>query len=337
MPLNIIILTNIVVITLMLSAVTVAHDQSNIKSATTLDDTLLDELSGDGLLDGLDDIPVDPAFKEKGDNTPIDPKDQKLLDELGEGEDIELGGEDELTRIARQMREVQRRMEGKEVSKQTQELQEKIVADLDALIKQLQQQKKQSSSSSSSPSQPRNQDVQQPDAQPDAGQDKPSNKPAQDSDAAPRTSKSRGDRRGGDGGTGQASLGPFARSGAARVGQRQHRRVSPEVSAGHRGILSPPGGTDEVGRESSRVSGFKKSLLHSVNSGLTRKSAVSSANSFHIPQTREDSRPTLRNKFAIRRRIEYAKSLTRRKGSGDRLWPSVAVNSSPRPASQGYP
>lgn len=164
------------------TATALAQDQTNEEKPDTLDDTLLDELGGDGLLDGLDDIPVDPAFKNKEDNSLIDPKDQKLLDELGDGEDIELGGEDELTRIARQMRQVQRRMEGKEVSRQTQELQERIVADLDALIKQLQQQKKNSSpSSSSSPQQPRDQDVQQPDQQPDAGQEKPSNKPSQQS------------------------------------------------------------------------------------------------------------------------------------------------------------
>ena len=67
--------------------------------------------------------------------------DRKLLDDLSEGEDIELGQPaDPLTRIGRRMRTVEQLFDQKDTSATTQEMQREIVTDLDALIKQLQQQ-----------------------------------------------------------------------------------------------------------------------------------------------------------------------------------------------------
>lgn len=153
------------------------NDRPEGEPAQTLDEQLLDDLGGD-LLEGLDDVPLDPAFDDAEETA--DPDDRKLLDQL-EGEDIQPGGEDELTRIGRQMRLVERRIAEQEVSEKTQDLQQQIVADLEALIEQLKKRKQQSSPGSSSQAQkPKSSDVKQPD-QPDAGQQKPSDKPASDS------------------------------------------------------------------------------------------------------------------------------------------------------------
>lgn len=147
------------------------------KSNAELESDLLDQLGGD-LLEGLDDIPLDDALDiPSGDAE--DSKTRQLLDQL-EGEDIQPSGENELTRIGRQMQLVKERIVQQEVSGKTQALQEQIVADLDALIKQLQQRKKQQQGSSSQQPQPKNQKVKQPD-QPDTGQEKPSDQPARDS------------------------------------------------------------------------------------------------------------------------------------------------------------
>jgi TolA-binding protein len=151
----------------------------------TLDQQLLDDL-GDDLLEGLDDIPVDPAFGEGDVDRPKsdrDLRDQDLREALGEGEDIGQAEEDELTRIARQMRQAQRRIEQREVSTETQEIQKNIVAQLDALIQELQEQKKKCNSSSASKPTAGSQQIKQPD-QPNQGQQQTSNKPA--SDSSPR-------------------------------------------------------------------------------------------------------------------------------------------------------
>ena len=153
-------------------AATVAQDDLG-----DLDQQLQNEL-GDDLLEGLDDIPVDPRFGA-GETTP--PADLDLHKDLVDGEDIGEPPEDDLTRIARQMRQVQQRIENKQVSTDTQELQKDIVAKLDALIKELEQQKKKCSSSSSPSSSAGDPNVQQPEQQPDQGQQQPSNQPAADS------------------------------------------------------------------------------------------------------------------------------------------------------------
>jgi hypothetical protein len=145
----------------------------------SVDEKLLDSLGGD-LLEGLDDIPTDPSFDQPEAG---DPAEKPLLDQL-EGEDIGAEGENDLSRISRQMRLVQERIAQQEVSEKTQGLQKQIVADLDALIKQIQQQqKKQQGSPSSSKAQTPGGEVKQPSNQPNAGQpQQPSEKPARTSD-----------------------------------------------------------------------------------------------------------------------------------------------------------
>ena len=144
-----------------------------------LDEQLQSEF-GDDLLEGLDDIPIDPDFG-KGD-VPDNADDRQLRQDLIEGEDVGEPQENELSRIARHMRQVQQLIEDKQVSTDTQQLQKDIVAELDALIKKLQQQKQKSQSSSSSSSSGSNSQVNQPDQQPDQGQQNPGNKPATNSE-----------------------------------------------------------------------------------------------------------------------------------------------------------
>jgi hypothetical protein len=145
----------------------------------SVDEKLLDSLGGD-LLEGLDDIPTDPGF-DQPDAT--DPSDKPLLDQL-EGEDIGAEGENDLSRISRQMKLVQERIARQEVSEKTQGLQKQIVADLDALIQQIQQQqKKQQGTPSNSKTQNPGGEVKQPGNQPNAGQpQQPNEKPSRDSE-----------------------------------------------------------------------------------------------------------------------------------------------------------
>lgn len=146
----------------------------------SVDEKLLDSLGGD-LLEGLDDIPTDPSFDQPDGNA--DPTDKPLIDQL-EGEDIGAEGENDLSRISRQMRLVQERIAQQEVSETTQGLQKQIVADLDALIKQIQQQqKKKQGSPSSSKTQNPGGEVKQPNNQPNAGQpQQPNEKPSRNSE-----------------------------------------------------------------------------------------------------------------------------------------------------------
>ena len=155
-----------------------ANGQSS-EDDNDVDAQLLDDLGGDDLLEGLDDIPIDPSFGE--DNTKDKSKDGELRQDLIDGEDIGQPSEDPLTTIARQMKDAQRRIEEQEVSSSTQDLQKEIVTKLDAIIKELEQKKKQCQSSSSSSSSGGNPQVKQPDQQPNQGQQQPSNKPATDS------------------------------------------------------------------------------------------------------------------------------------------------------------
>ena len=157
-----------------LSLTVVGHAQDELSD---LDEQLQSEF-GDDLLEGLDDIPLNPDF---GVGDADAPDDNDLRRQLTEGEDIGQPAEDDPTRIARLMRQVQQRIENKEVSADTQRLQQEIVAELDALIEELRHQKKQSSASSSQSSSAGNPQVQQPDQQPDEGQQSPGNQPANNS------------------------------------------------------------------------------------------------------------------------------------------------------------
>ena len=104
---------------------------------------------------------------------------------LPTGEDIGSESENPLARIGQQMRRAESRLARGETPEETLRLQEKIVTDLAALIKQAQQQKQQSQSQSSKPSPPsRRSQVKQPKPgqKPKAGSgDANSKKPARDS------------------------------------------------------------------------------------------------------------------------------------------------------------
>ena len=100
-----------------------------------------------------------------------DTLDRQLLDQLGEGEDIELPHrEDPLTRIGDRMRTVQRLISEKNTSKSTQGIQQEIVDKLSALMEQASRQKKQSSGGAGTfPQVTRRESVKQPGSQPDQG------------------------------------------------------------------------------------------------------------------------------------------------------------------------
>lgn len=104
--------------------------------APGLDQRLLESLDND-LFDGLDKLPPKPAAGGAERTRPD--VDARLLDQLGEGEDL---GEkvDPLTRIARQMRDVERRIAKQDTSRNTQRAQEQIVTDLNRMIEELQKQ-----------------------------------------------------------------------------------------------------------------------------------------------------------------------------------------------------
>lgn len=113
-----------VFVLIVLSASLGADDKS-------LDKKLLDDLGAD-LLDDLDNIP--PAGPIKADE-PISETDERLLDQLGEGEDIELGkSSDPLTRVGQKMRTVEQLIGGRRTSTKTQGLQREILDDLAVLI-----------------------------------------------------------------------------------------------------------------------------------------------------------------------------------------------------------
>lgn len=165
-----------------------ASDSAGKGDKSSLDDKLLDDLD-DGLLEGLGDLPPLPNKKEDParpaaaaarPDQPEQPKtgpktttalDDKLLDQLGEGEDVQLGEQDDpLTRIGKRMRNLEQLISGQNTSEKTQQLQQEIVDDLAVLIKRASQ-KRQRSSGGNPPKTPapRSQDVQQPDQQPGEG------------------------------------------------------------------------------------------------------------------------------------------------------------------------
>ena len=153
------------------------QDDSAPSKDTSLDEALLEDL-GDDLFEGLDDLNTDSeaGAGDQGGSS----GDRNLLDELGEGEDIGSEGESELTRIARQMRRAQLRIEQQQVSDQTQEIQQDVVSKLDALIKELQEKKRQCQACASDNPKQGGQQIKQPN-QPTDGQQQTSNKPAADS------------------------------------------------------------------------------------------------------------------------------------------------------------
>ncbi len=116
-----------------------AADKPGVKS---LDDQLLDDLDSQLLptqpKPNAENKPTDalPSVS-KPDNSGLD---EKLLDEI-DGEDIGLGSEpDPLTRIGRNMRKVETLIEKRDTSARTQEVQKRILTDLDQLLQQTKQQ-----------------------------------------------------------------------------------------------------------------------------------------------------------------------------------------------------
>jgi hypothetical protein len=117
-----------------------AADDTKPKS---LDEQLLDDLDTD-LLPKVEPQPVKPSTPAaidrapRGENSGLD---EKLLDDLGEGEDIELGPEaDPLTQIGRRMRQVETLIDRRDTSARTQDMQKQILRELDMLLEQTKKQ-----------------------------------------------------------------------------------------------------------------------------------------------------------------------------------------------------
>lgn len=132
-----------------------AADDSQPKS---LDEQLLDDLDTD-LLPKIEPQPVKPAEPAPNDRAPRGENsglDEKLLDDLGEGEDIELGPEvDPLTQIGRRMRQVETLIDRRDTSARTQDMQKQILRELDMLLEQTKKQCQGACQNPSSSSQPK--------------------------------------------------------------------------------------------------------------------------------------------------------------------------------------
>jgi hypothetical protein len=183
-------------------------DDAKPKEPSSLDKQLLDDLGGD-LLEGLDLPPTGPSKSREApkDNTPQKPTsgrptepatdggedssaakpaegsepsaaDKQLLDQLIDGEDIDLSGNDDpILDLGRRMKEVERMIGQRNTSAGTQQMQRQIAADIAALIERLRQQRQQPSPGSSNPS-PKEPQPGQPQPQPG---DRDSDKPAEQS------------------------------------------------------------------------------------------------------------------------------------------------------------
>ena len=181
-----------------------AAKQSGAKKKTSsLDDELLRGLGDDPLKEleppAADESPAPmeqkpssgkPVSKPKptGKTKPtVTPLDEDLLRNLEGGEDRAAGdaeSSDPLVRLNRQMRQAEELLRARKSDDPTQKLQDKIVSELEELIKQLQQQQQQQSSSSSSSKKQqqtaKRESVSQPQQQKGSGA-KPNPKPARDS------------------------------------------------------------------------------------------------------------------------------------------------------------
>lgn len=154
------------------------------KPAASLDKDLLKQLGDDPLADDLKPADAKPAgaksTEKPGTAKPAgDPSlDKQLLDGLMEGEDIG-APDDPLARIGKQMRQAGGLIGQTKSDGQTQELQKRIVTDLDKLIREARKQQQQQSSSSSKQQMSRRDQVKQ--SQPGTTQRKPNDEPAKDS------------------------------------------------------------------------------------------------------------------------------------------------------------
>lgn len=166
--------STICLLALLLAAPLTAAEPSGGKS---LDDQLLEDLS-------TDEPKAQSPAQAKPQGEPRAPEqepaglDQQLLDEI-DGEDIGMGPEpDPLTRIGRNMRKSETLIEKRDTSKKTQDVQKRILADLDEMLRLTKQQcqggQSKPSSSTSKPSSKNN-----PNSQASSGE--PSSQPARDS------------------------------------------------------------------------------------------------------------------------------------------------------------
>ncbi len=114
-----------------------AFAQQPEQKAKPADSDLLKELESD-LLEDL------PAAKRpppgKAGTKPLSPNDQRMQDDLKEGENLGLAPENPLAEIGRQMRAAQAKIAKRDTSQQTQSEQGKIVAALEKLIEQAKKQ-----------------------------------------------------------------------------------------------------------------------------------------------------------------------------------------------------
>lgn len=164
--------------------VVIAQDKPG--QPASLDDQLLDDLNSE-LLPAAQPAPagdkqnttLPPATK------PTDPaNDEQLLDQLGQGEDIELGPpKNPLARIGERMRAAETLISKRDTSARTQELQQQIVRDLDLLLQQTKQQCQGGQCSPSAPKsgQPKPSPSNSAAKSKPSGDGEPGNKPAQDS------------------------------------------------------------------------------------------------------------------------------------------------------------
>ena len=160
-------------------------DPSAAEASDSLDDELLKGLTDNEEEDApSEDAEPADAGGEPDEGEP-DAVDDKLRENLGEGEDIGDEGEP-LTDIGRRMREVQRLISKSEAGESTQELQRDIVTDLKELIKQALQQQQQSQSSQSS-----SKNKQKSAGRKTVKQPKPGTEPGKTSEQAARDSEER--------------------------------------------------------------------------------------------------------------------------------------------------
>ena len=143
--------------------------------AKSIDEELLKGLGDDPLAEKPKAKSAEPKAGAKP--KPQDELDKQLLQGLGEGEDI--GAENPLVRIGREMRKAGTLIGQSKAGDETQELQKKVMADIDRLIQRAKQQQSQQSASSKQQQTARREQVKQ--AKPGQGEASRSDKPAIDS------------------------------------------------------------------------------------------------------------------------------------------------------------
>lgn len=122
------------------SYIAIADEPAN-DGGSGLDAQLLDGLD-DELMSDLEDLDLgddSPPQSQPGDKKPLDDLDKQLIEELGRGagEDVGTRGDtDPLTRIGERMSEVTRLINQADVGEPTREIQEEIVSDIEALIRE---------------------------------------------------------------------------------------------------------------------------------------------------------------------------------------------------------